>query len=42
MTYSPKIEFVLNSSPGTKFGHSSRVDETKLKGSIPGPGEYIS
>lgn len=42
MTYSPKLDFVFNSSTGTKFGNSSRVDETKLKALIPGPGKYIS
>lgn len=42
MTYNPKVEFVLNSSPGTKFGHSSRIDEAKLKAFIPGPAMYVS
>lgn len=40
MTYDPKIDKVYAHQPVVKFGHSIRVDETKLKATIPGPGKY--
>jgi len=42
MTYDPKIETVHLHDPVTKFGLSLRIDEAKLKSSIPGPGKYNS
>ena len=40
MTYDPNIDKIYAHQPVVKFGNSRRIDESKLKATIPGPGKY--